>query len=226
MQITLLTEELWFPPAHMALPDGLLAAGGDLSAERLLLAYHSGIFPWYNDDEPPLWWCPDPRLVLFPNELRVSKSMKQVIRRGEFEFRINTAFTDVIALCADTPRPGQDGTWITTEVEDAYIHMHQLGYAHSAEAWQDGQLVGGLYGIWLGNAFFGESMFSHRSNASKFAFIQWVAHLKAHGVALIDCQVHTDHLESLGARMIARDQFLQLVTDLAGPPPATIIRPS
>ncbi len=214
MRLHLLDESLWFPPVDDALPDGLLAAGGDLSLERLLLAYRNGIFPWFNDGEPPLWWSPDPRFVMFPEELKVSKSMAQVLRRGTFEFRINTDMPAVIANCKEIEREGQDGTWITDEVMDAYIRMHHAGYAHSAEAWQDGKLVGGLYGIWLGKVFFGESMFSLVSNASKFAFIHWVRYLQQHGVQRIDCQVYTAHLASLGARMIPRSQFTAMVTKL------------
>lgn len=211
MQLHILnSEELWFPPAEDALEDGLLALGADLSTDRLLLAYRNGIFPWF-DDEVPMWWCPDPRFVLYPDELKVSKSMKQVMKKGSFEFRINTAFKKVIANCKAVEREGQDGTWITDEVEGAYTQMHQLGYAHSAEAWLDSELVGGLYGIRLGNIFFGESMFSHVSNASKFAFIKYIEQLKAEGVVLIDCQVYTEHLESLGARMVSRSLFLEIL---------------
>jgi len=209
------SNELWFPPATAALDDGLLAIGADLSVERLLLAYRNGIFPWF-DDDVPMWWCPDPRFVLYPDELNVSKSMKQVMKRGSFEFRINTSFDKVIANCKAVAREGQDGTWITNDVEAAYIQMHELGYAHSAEAWQDGELVGGLYGIRMGNVFFGESMFSHVSNASKFAFINYVGLLKAEGVVLIDCQVYTEHLESLGARMIPRTTFLEILNRQIG----------
>lgn len=204
------SNELWFPPATDALEDGLLALGGDLSVDRLLLAYRNGIFPWY-DDDVPMWWCPDPRFVLYPEELKVSKSMKQVLKRGGFEFLVNTAFDKVIANCKAVAREGQDGTWITDDVEAAYNTMHKLGYAHSAEAWQDGELVGGLYGVRLGNVFFGESMFSHVSNASKFAFIKYVEQLKVKGVMLIDCQVYTEHLESLGARMVSREDFLEIL---------------
>lgn len=209
MQITMLTNEIWFPPVAASLPDGLLAVGGDLSIDRLLLAYRSGIFPWFSEDEPPLWWSPDPRFVLLPAELKVSKSMKQVLRSGAFELRVNTAFREVIEACSAAPRPGQDGTWITEEIIDAYTQLHEAGYAHSAEAWQDDKLVGGLYGIRMGKAFFGESMFSKVSNASKFAFISWVQMLAGEGTELIDCQVHTDHLESLGARMIRRSEFMK-----------------
>ncbi len=211
MPVYLLDDELWFPPVEEAMPDGLLAAGGDLSPERLLLAYSSGIFPWFNEEDPPLWWSPDPRFVLFPDELKVSKSMQQVIRKNEFEFKINTNFKEVIANCSQVYRKGQPGTWITSEIIDAYTQLHELGYAFSAEAWQAGNLVGGLYGVMLGKIFFGESMFSKVSNASKFAFIKWVELLKENGIVLIDCQVHTAHLESLGARMIERECFLEIM---------------
>ncbi len=213
MPVYLLDESLWFPPVEEALPDGLLAAGGDLSVERLLLAYHGGIFPWFNEDEIPLWWSPDPRFVLFPDELKVSKSMQQIIKSEAFEFRSDTAFEEVIANCAAIPRKGMDGTWISGDVMNAYIELHRLGYAHSAEAWSEGRLVGGLYGIKLGNIFFGESMFSTKSNASKFVFITWVGRLKERGVRLIDCQVHTQHLESLGARMISRESFMKMLRE-------------
>lgn len=213
MQLQVLDDKLWFPDMDKALPDGLLAIGGDLSTQRLLLAYRNGIFPWF-DDDVPMWWCPDPRFVLYSNELKVSKSMKQLLKREAFDFRLDTAFDKVITNCQQKPRKDQDGTWITEDVRAAYIQLHKLGYAHSAEAWQDGQLIGGLYGIRMGKVFFGESMFSHQSNTSKFAFIKLVQQLKEEGVQLIDCQVHTNHLESLGARMIPRADFVSLITDL------------
>lgn len=214
MNLRFLDDTLWFPPVSDALEDGLLAVGGNLTVERLLLAYHSGIFPWYGEEEPPMWWSPDPRFVLFPGELKVSKSMKQVLKRGTFEFRVNTAFEQVINNCRHAYREGQGGTWIGDDVVAAYTQLHHAGYAYSAEAWQDGKLVGGLYGLWMGNAFFGESMFAHQSNASKFAFINWVQVLKEKGVQLIDCQVYTEHLESLGARMVSRNDFITMVTEL------------
>jgi leucyl/phenylalanyl-tRNA--protein transferase len=209
--VHILDNTLWFPPLDEADDDGLLAVGGDLRIDRLLLAYRSGIFPWYNEDEIPLWWSPDPRFVLFPSELKVSKSMKQLFRKSTFNFRIDTAFADVISNCRHSKRKGQDGTWISHDIENAYTELHHRGYAHCAETWRDGQLVGGLYGIWLGNVFFGESMFSKEPNASKFAFIHWVEFLKQKGVVMIDCQVYTEHLESLGARMIERDDFTALL---------------
>jgi leucyl/phenylalanyl-tRNA---protein transferase len=213
VHLHVLDNALWFPAAEQALDDGLLAIGGDLRPDRLVLAYRQGIFPWF-DDELPMWWCPDPRFVLYPNELYISKSMMQVIKKGQFQFTVNKAYDDVIRHCKQTARAGQDGTWITDAVEQAYIQMHQLGYAHSAEAWQDGKLVGGLYGIRMGGVFFGESMFSHVSNASKYAFIQYVQQLQNEGVQLIDCQVYTKHLETLGARMIARSEFLGMLREL------------
>lgn len=207
----LLTQELFFPPVEMADDDGLLAMGGDLSTERLLLAYKNGIFPWYNEDEPIFWWSPNPRFVLFPEELKVSKSMQTVLQNGRFRFVLNKNFTQVMENCKAIPRKGQDGTWIQPGIIEAYTALHQLGHAVCAEAWQDGDLVGGLYGIKLGNIFFGESMFSKKSNASKFAFIHFVRWLQQQGVQLIDCQVYTEHLESLGARMIAREEFCSIL---------------
>lgn len=205
-----LDKELIFPPVHLAEPDGLLAIGGDLSTDRLLLAYRNGIFPWYEGDHI-LWWCPDPRFVLIPSELKISKSMQQLIKRETFTFTINKAFTEVISHCKTVPRRGQDGTWITEDVREAYTKLHRAGYAHSAEVWQDDELVGGLYGVRLGKVFFGESMFSKVSNASKYAFISYVEHLKTENVQLIDCQVYTSHLESLGARMMSRQNFVQML---------------
>jgi leucyl/phenylalanyl-tRNA--protein transferase len=210
MSLTILDEHIWFPPLEDALEDGLLAMGGDLSTERLIKAYQEGIFPWY-EGETPLWWSPNPRFVIYPANLKVSATMKQVIKRQEFEFKTNTAFDQVIANCKKIKRAGQQGTWITPAVEKAYNILHQLGIVHSAEAWKGGTLVGGLYGIKMGKLFFGESMFSNQSNASKFAFISYVKQLEAEGIVLIDCQVYTDHLESLGAEMIDRDLFKQLL---------------
>jgi leucyl/phenylalanyl-tRNA--protein transferase len=211
MSLHVLNSRLWFPPVNEALEDGLLAMGGDVSVERLLLAYRNGIFPWYDDESIPLWWSPDPRFVLFPERLKVSKSMLQVFRKGDFEFRTNTHFADVISACKSLQRKGQDGTWITDELEQSFIQLHTMGVAHSAETWMDGTLVGGLYGIRMGPFFFGESMFSKESNASKFAFISYVQQLQKEGVLLIDCQVHTHHLESLGSEMIPRQEFISLL---------------
>jgi leucyl/phenylalanyl-tRNA--protein transferase len=210
----ILTKELIFPSPDFADEEGLLAFGGDLSIERLLLAYRNGIFPWFSEDEPICWWCPDPRFVLFPDELKISKSMRTVLNTGTFKFTINKAFDKVIRNCQKVSRKDQPGTWITDEVLEAYNNLHKAGYAHSAEAWKNGELVGGLYGVKLGKVFFGESMFSEESNASKFAFIKFVEHLKKQDVELIDCQVYTEHLESLGARMIERKDFLQMLTQL------------
>ncbi|MFZ6023440.1 MAG: leucyl/phenylalanyl-tRNA--protein transferase [Bacteroidota bacterium] len=211
MSLHTLNSRLWFPPVNEALEDGLLAMGGDVSVERLLLAYRNGIFPWYDDESIPLWWSPNPRFVLFPEQLKVSKSMLQVFRKGDFEFRTNTHFAAVISTCKSLQRKGQNGTWITDELEASFIQLHTMGVAHSAETWMDGTLAGGLYGIRMGSFFFGESMFSKESNASKFAFISYVQQLQKEGVILIDCQVHTEHLESLGAAMIPREAFIQLL---------------
>ena len=213
MPLFALDKELIFPPVHFAEPDGLLAVGGDLSTERLLLAYQNGIFPWY-EDEHILWWCPDPRFVLFPEDLKISKSMSQLLKKNAFEFSINRDFNGVINHCKTISRRGQAGTWITEEVKNAYSKLHQMGTAHSAESWLNGELVGGLYGIRIGRVFFGESMFSRVSNASKFAFIKYIQHLQLEEVALIDCQVYTAHLESLGARMIQRESFIKLLQKL------------
>jgi leucyl/phenylalanyl-tRNA--protein transferase len=209
-----LEKKLYFPPANLAEHDGLLAIGGDLSPERLLLAYKQGIFPWY-EGEYILWWSPDPRFVLFPGELKISKSMRALLKKNAFDFTINNAFDKVIHHCKNIKRLGQRGTWITDEVEAAYIRMHELGHAVSAEAWKDGTLVGGAYGLKIGKIFFGESMFRKINNASKYAFIQLVQDLKQNGVELIDCQVYTEHLESLGAKMISRKEFINRINELA-----------
>ncbi len=207
------TEIIDFPPPRLAEPDGLLAMGGDLSPERLLSAYRQGIFPWY-EGEHILWWFPDPRFVLFPKDLKISKSVKPLLNRNEFDFTINKAFAEVIRCCQQIERSGQDGTWITHDVEKAYTKMHELGYAHSAEVWKNGELVGGLYGIRLGRVFFGESMFSKTSNASRYAFIRYVQQLRSEGVELIDCQVYTEYLESMGAAMIEGKDFSRLLEEL------------
>jgi leucyl/phenylalanyl-tRNA--protein transferase len=206
-------DELVFPPLSLAEPDGLLAAGGDLSMERLLLAYRSGIFPWYNR-KPILWWAPDPRFVLFPSELKVSRSMKQVLKKGNFHITYNQAFPEVINNCRSIPRDGQDGTWITRDMIEAYTRLHLAGYALSVECWENDLLVGGLYGVKIGRCFFGESMFAKTSNASKAAFITFV---QAHAgeLEVIDCQVHTHHLASLGARFISRVAFVDMVQRFA-----------
>jgi leucyl/phenylalanyl-tRNA--protein transferase len=214
MALYVLDKDLEFPPAELADEDGLLAIGGDLSMERLLLAYRKGIFPWY-ENRYILWWCPNPRFVLFPRELKVSNSMKQVLKKSDLEFSVNRNFNAVISACKSISRRGQDGTWISEDMRNAYVNLHRHGYAHSAEAWLNGELVGGLYGIRMGKLFFGESMFSKVSNASKFAFINYVQQLESEDVQLIDCQVYTAHLESLGARMIPRSEFLKYVDALA-----------
>lgn len=215
MPLYALDNRLWFPATSQALPDGLLAVGGDLSTDRLLLAYRKGIFPWF-DGDTPLWWSPDPRFVLFPDKLNISSSMKSLLKKGRFRFTTNLAFTQVITACKTIDRPGQDGTWISPAMVEAYTRLHKMGIAHSAEAWHGETLVGGLYGIRLGKMFFGESMFSRESNASKFAFIRYVQLLHLEGVRLIDCQVYTQHLESLGAEMIPRSQFEQLLAEALG----------
>jgi leucyl/phenylalanyl-tRNA--protein transferase len=202
-----LTDELIFPAVEYAESDGLLAIGGDLSPERLLLAYQHAIFPWF-EGELPLWYSPDPRFVLFPGEVRISNSMKQVLRSDKFTFTIDTAFEEVIDQCSKIAREGQGGTWITEKMKEAYIRLHDLGFAHSAETWHNGKLVGGLYGVRSGNVFCGESMFRKETNASKFAFIEFTRFIASTGVGLIDCQVYTRHLESLGAKMIPRKDYL------------------
>ncbi|WP_420570714.1 leucyl/phenylalanyl-tRNA--protein transferase [Kordia sp.] len=204
----LLTDEIAFPSIEETSPEGILAIGGDLQPERLLLAYKNGIFPWYSEDEPIIWWSPDPRMVLFPDDLKVSKSMKKLIRREAFTVTYNKAFRHVIRACALIERPGQDDTWITSEMEDAYIKLHEMGYATSVEVWRDNMLVGGIYGINLGHVFCGESMFSFESNASKYGFIYLIEKLKANGCQLVDCQMYTNHLASLGAYEVPREVFL------------------
>lgn len=211
MPVFSLNDKLAFPPPHMATREGLLAVGGDLSPERLILAYKNGIFPWYNPGEPILWWSPDPRLVLFPGELHISRSLRRLLRNKRFQVTFNTRFREVIAACAKAKRRAGEGTWITPEMESAYIRLNDLGYAHSVEAWRDGRLVGGLYGVALGRFFFGESMFTRVSNASKVAFVTLVKRLEALEFKLIDCQVYTRHLVSLGAREIPRKEFLKRI---------------
>jgi leucyl/phenylalanyl-tRNA--protein transferase len=209
MPVYRLSDKLAFPPVHLATHEGLLAVGGDLSVERLLLAYKSGIFPWYSDDDPILWWSPDPRLVLYPEEFKISKSLKKTMRQEVFRVTMDTAFEQVIGACAQTPRDDQgSGTWITDEMKAAYCALHERGYTHSVEAWHDHQLVGGLYGVALGRAFFGESMFSAMSDASKVCLAHLVRYLKERNYTLIDCQVATAHLASLGARTIPRETFI------------------
>lgn len=210
----ILPQTLIFPPVSMADDDGLIGIGGDLSVDRLLLAYRSGIFPWYNADEPILWYSPNPRFVLHPDELKVSKSMQTLIRKEAWTFTVNQDFASTIRQCRIAKRKYQTGTWIHDAMEEAYIRLHEAGYAISAECWSNGELIGGLYGVQLDRVFCGESMFSLEKNASKFAFIHVVTYLKELGIQLIDCQVHTDHLESLGARMISRDTFLTYLNEV------------
>lgn len=209
------------PATAMQVPNGLLAVGGDLRPERLLHAYQRGIFPWFEEGQPPLWWSPDPRMVLFPAELHVSRSLARFARTTPLQVTSNRAFVAVLTACA-APREGSQGTWITAAMQAAYSNLHDLGYAHSVEVWDGAELVGGLYGVALGTVFFGESMFSRVSNASKLAFIRLVPELAAAGYRLIDCQVATGHLGSLGARCISRSAFLQQLPcgeDVPKPPP-------
>jgi len=203
-----LDERLIFPDPSLADDDGLLAVGGDLSADRLLLAYQNGIFPWYSNDTPILWYSPHERFVLYPHELKISKSMRQVLNSGKFKVTVNKAFADVIKACATAPRADQDGTWITTEMQEAYINLNRLGHAYSYEVWENETLVGGLYGVAVGHVFCGESMFSKVSNASKTALIYLCLN---NPYTLIDCQVPTGHLTSMGARLINRDEYLEIL---------------
>jgi leucyl/phenylalanyl-tRNA--protein transferase len=199
-------------------PNGLLAAGGDLSPERLLNAYRHGIFPWFNEDDPILWWSPDPRMVLFPAEFKVSNSLRKTLHKDHFEVRTDTAFERVMRACA-APREGQSGTWILEEMIAAYCELHRRGYAHSVETWMNGELVGGLYGMAIGSMFYGESMFSHRTDASKIAIAHLARQLERHGFGMIDCQMNTPHLASLGAREIPRDEFILRLQELIHYPP-------
>ena len=205
-------EDIWFPDPYNAPGDYPLAIGGDLSPERLIFAYSLGIFPWYSEDEPILWWSPDPRMVLFPDELKISRSLKKVLKNKGFEVRFNTAFEDVIKNCATVKRKGQDGTWLTPEMIEAYIKLHKLGFAHSVETYLEGKLVGGLYGVAIGGVFFGESMFHKVSNASKVAFVHLVRRLKEKGFDIIDCQQSTPHMARFGAREIPRKEFLDIIS--------------
>ena len=206
MPVFINSKELIFPHPSLANEDGILAVGGDLSCERLLLAYRNGIFPWFTEDDPILWWSPDPRCVLFPKDIKISKSMKKFLRKQLYEVTFDTCFKDVITMCAELRR---DNTWITSDIIDSYCKLHNLGFAHSIETWHEGALVGGLYGVSLGKCFFGESMFSVMENASKTALITLSQKLEEKDFLLIDCQVHSKHLESLGAVNIDRDKFLK-----------------
>ncbi|MFA6120139.1 MAG: leucyl/phenylalanyl-tRNA--protein transferase [Sideroxydans sp.] len=213
--IPLLQGDEGFPPVARALtqPNGLLAAGGDLSPTRLLKAYRNGIFPWFSPGDPILWWSPDPRMVLFPAELKLSTSLKKTLRKGGFDVKVDHAFEQVVRACA-APRQGENGTWIVDEMIAAYCELHRIGHAHSVEVWMEGELVGGLYGVALGKMFYGESMFSRRTDGSKIAFAHMAKQLERRGFGMIDCQMYTPHLASLGAREIPRAEFIARLQDL------------
>ena len=214
--IAWLTDDAPFPPLERALdePNGLLAAGGDLGTRRLVTAYRRGIFPWYSEGQPILWWSPDPRMVLYVDEFKASRSLRKRVRQGAFEIRVDTAFRAVVEACAGAPRAGQYGTWITPAMIRAYVELHRAGYAHSVEAWEDDELVGGLYGLSLGRVFFGESMFANQTDASKVALTALISILRGRGVPLIDCQQETSHLATLGARPIPRRTFAAHLAEL------------
>jgi len=211
MPIFQLPDELLFPPPDLADESGILAVGGDLTEERLLLAYSMGIFPWYSEGDPILWWSPDPRLILFPEEIKVSRSLKQTLNKGTFTITMDTAFESVIKECASVHHKNAGDTWITDEMIEAYVHLHHSGFAHSVESWFDDTLVGGLYGLSLGSAFFGESMYAKKSNASKVAFVRLIQQLVIWKFTLIDCQVATRHLKTFGAHDIPRTEFIKLL---------------
>lgn len=206
-----LTKELFFPPVDEASYEGILAVGGDLSTERLLLAYHNGIFPWFNEDEPILWWSPSERMVVAPQLYKVSKSIRNLLNQNKFQITFNQNFAAVITNCQKAERKGQDGTWISDDIINSYVKLHQMGIAKSIEVWQNEELVGGLYGVDLGHVFCGESMFSKVPNASKIAFVWLVNYLKENNYKLLDCQVHNDHLEKLGAFEISRETFMKVL---------------
>ena len=206
-----ITKELYFPPVEEASYEGILAVGGDLSVDRLLLAYNNGIFPWFNSDEPILWWSPSERMVVNPHDYKVSKSLQNILNRNIFEVTINKDFESVIENCQQIDRKGQDGTWISDDIIQSYTELHRLGKALSFEVWQNNELVGGLYGVDLGNVFCGESMFSKVPNASKVAFVKLIEYLKNYNYKLLDCQVHNDHLEKLGAFEISREVFMMVL---------------
>jgi leucyl/phenylalanyl-tRNA--protein transferase len=209
-----------FPPIGKALrePNGLLAAGGNLSPERLLAAYRSGIFPWFSAGEPILWWSPDPRMVLFPDELRISRSLARRLKNPDYQVRFDTAFREVMLACASAQRHGQEGTWITEDMINAYCKLHESGFAHSAETWIDGELAGGIYGVAIGRMFYGESMFHRVTDASKIAFVYLVQRLQQQGFGMMDCQMKTPHLASLGAKEILRSDFLLMLKELVNYP--------
>jgi leucyl/phenylalanyl-tRNA--protein transferase len=217
-----LEPEQPFPPLHRALrePNGLLAAGGDLSVERLVTAYRQGIFPWYGEGQPVLWWSPDPRMVLYPREIAVSRSLRKRLRKRDFELRVDTCFVRVMRACA-APRAGQGGTWITDDMLEAYASLHAAGMAHSVETWVDGELTGGLYGVALGGVFFGESMFSRTTDASKIALVHLARQLERWNFGIVDCQMATAHLASLGAREIPRKDFVRALSELVNYPTRT-----
>ncbi len=212
MPLFRLSERIEFPPAWLARSDGLLCVGGDLSLERLMLAYQNGIFPWFSENEPLLWWSPDPRLVLFPGAIKISRSLKKEIKKTPFRITVDNDFEQTIVSCAQPRRNSLDGTWLVDEMIDAYIQLHKQGYAHSIETWHGNALVGGLYGVCLGGSFFGESMFSIKSNASKIALSALATLLNTHGYDMIDCQVTTDHLLIMGAVEVSRETFLKALT--------------
>jgi leucyl/phenylalanyl-tRNA--protein transferase len=218
MPVYRLGPELAFPPPEEAEPNGLLAVGGDLAPKRLLLAYSMGIFPWYDESLPILWHSPDPRMVLLTEDLHVSRSLRKVLRQRSYELRLDSCFEGVIRACAEVERSGQAGTWITGEMIGAYLRLHELGFGHSAEAWRDGKLLGGLYGVSLGSCFFGESMFALGSDASKVAFVTLVRQLARWGIDLIDCQIHTEHLARFGASEWPRARFLEQLALRVGQP--------
>ena len=215
-RVAAIENDCLFPPISQALtePNGLIAIGGDLNAQRLLNAYSQGIFPWFNEGEPVMWWTPNPRMVLFPVELKITNSLKKTLKKPLFEVRFNTAFRDVITACSESKRLGQAGTWISPEMINAYCNLHQLGQAICMESWQSNQLVGGCYGVIINNMFYGESMFHTQTDASKVAFAHLVQHLQQQGVGMIDCQMHTPLLASFGAREIQREEFMQNLTKL------------
>lgn len=211
MSVFLLENDIYFPPASMAQDDGLLAIGGDLSPERLIEAYKNGIFPWYSDDYPIMWWSPNPRMLMFPKEFKRTKNLRRIVNKGIFEIKFDSRFKSVIKECANVDRGNQDGTWITQEMINAYVKLHELGIAHSVETYFDGQLVGGLYGLAIGKVFFGESMFHHKTDASKVAFWHLVEKLLEWDFDIIDAQQETDHFRSLGGKAIDREKFLTLL---------------
>jgi leucyl/phenylalanyl-tRNA---protein transferase len=213
MPLFRLSKKIEFPPAWLARSDGLLCVGGDLSPERLVLAYKNGIFPWFSKDEPILWWSPDPRLILFPKDIKISKSLNKKIKKNTFIIKVDTAFKQTILSCAAPRKNECEGTWLVDEMIDSYIKLHKLGYAHSIETWRENKLVGGLYGVCLGKSFFGESMFSFESDASKIALVALAKHLKKHEFDLIDCQVTTKHLVTMGACELSRNSFLDITLE-------------